>query len=116
MHVAPDAVADERADDRHALALDARLDGVRDVAEAVPGPRLLDGVEQRLLGDLEQLLGDRADLADRERARAVGDPAVERHADVDRDDVAVARARYGPGMPWTTIAFGEAQIDPGKPR
>ena len=25
-------------------------------------------------------------------------------------------SRYGPGMPWTTIAFGEAQIEPGKPR
>ena len=23
---------------------------------------------------------------------------------------------YGPGMPWTIISFGEAQIDPGKPR
>ena len=23
---------------------------------------------------------------------------------------------YGPGMPCTTIAFGDAQIDPGKPR
>src|SRR4051794_9023489 len=23
---------------------------------------------------------------------------------------------YGPGMPWTTIEFGEAQIEPGKPR
>ncbi len=23
---------------------------------------------------------------------------------------------YGPGMPWTTIELGEAQIEPGKPR
>src|SRR5436309_1292691 len=23
---------------------------------------------------------------------------------------------YGPGMPWTTIEFGDAQIEPGKPR
>ena len=23
---------------------------------------------------------------------------------------------YGPGMPWTIIEFGEAHIDPGKPR
>src|SRR3954453_19828818 len=23
---------------------------------------------------------------------------------------------YGPGMPWTTMEFGEAQIEPGKPR
>ena len=58
--VAADPVADERADDREAGGLDARLHGVRDVAEAVAGLRLLDGVEQRGLGDLEQLLGDRA--------------------------------------------------------
>ncbi len=25
-------------------------------------------------------------------------------------------SRYGPGIPWTTIEFGEAQIEPGKPR
>jgi hypothetical protein len=23
---------------------------------------------------------------------------------------------YGPGMPWTTMWFGEAQIEPAKPR
>ena len=59
VHLAPDAVADERADDREARRLDARLDGVGDVAEAVAGAALLDGVEERGLGDLEELLGDR---------------------------------------------------------
>ena len=34
----------------------------------------------------------RVDLAHGERARGVGDPAVERHADVDRDDVAALQA------------------------
>ncbi len=43
----PIAVADERAHDRQPLALDARLDGVGDVAEAVAGAALLDGVEER---------------------------------------------------------------------
>src|SRR4051812_6938792 len=33
VHVAADAVADQRADDRQALGLDPLLDGVRDVAE-----------------------------------------------------------------------------------
>ena len=23
---------------------------------------------------------------------------------------------YAPGIPWTTIEFGEVQIEPGKPR
>src|SRR4051794_36956268 len=26
------------------------------------------------------------------------------------------RSSYGPGIPWTTIEFGEVQIEPGKPR
>ena len=38
--LAPDAVADQRADDREPGALDARLDRVRDVAQAVAGPAL----------------------------------------------------------------------------
>ena len=43
------------------------------------------------------------DLADRERVGRVRHEAVERHADVDREDVAVAAARSRPGIPWTTI-------------
>ena len=53
VHVAPDPVADERAHDAQALALDAGLDRVRHVAEAVARPALLDGVEQRGLGGVE---------------------------------------------------------------
>ena len=64
------------------------LDRVRDVAEAVAGDALRHGREQRALGRLEQLLRDRRDRPDRERARRVGDPAVEHDADVDREDVA----------------------------
>ena len=42
------------------VGLDVLLHGVRDVAEAVADAALLDGVEQRALGDVEQLRGDRA--------------------------------------------------------
>ena len=80
-----------------------------------PGRALRDARVQRLLGHAQQVLRLRADLADGERPGRVGDPAVERHADVDRDDVAVLEA-IGPGIPCTTIALGEAQIEPGKPR
>ena len=55
VHRAPDAVADERAHDAEAVALDARLHGVRDVAQAVAGAALLDGVEERGLRGLQQL-------------------------------------------------------------
>ena len=63
--------------------------------------------------DVEQPLRLVGDLADRERVRGVADEAAERDADVDREDVALARARTGPGMPCTTIAFGDVQIDAG---
>src|SRR3954452_12787590 len=87
VHVAADAVADQRADDREALGLDVLLDGVRDVAEAVARAALLDGGEQRALGHVEELGSDRRDLADGEGAGGVGHPAVLHDADVDGDDV-----------------------------
>ena len=77
VHRAPDAVADERAHDAQAVALHARLHGVRDVAQAVARAALLDGVEERGLGRVQQLAGHRRDRADREGARGVGHPAVE---------------------------------------
>ena len=42
VHLAADAVPHQRADHREAVALDALLDGVRDVAEASAGTALLD--------------------------------------------------------------------------
>ena len=39
--------------------------------------------------DVEEPLRSGRDLADRQRHRAVGDEAVERHAEIDRDQVAV---------------------------
>ena len=63
MHVAADPVADERADDREAVGLDALLDRVRDVAEVVARAHLLDRVEQRRLGRVEQALRIGVDVA-----------------------------------------------------
>ena len=73
------------------LASTCVLDGVRDVAEPVAGPALLDRAEQRLLGDLEQpaATGETSPTG-KVRAR-VGHPAVLDHADVDRQDVALAQ-------------------------
>ena len=80
----------------------------------LPGPRLLDAGRERRLARLQQPLRLRGDLADRERAGGVGDEAVERDADVDREDVALLSS-YGAGDPWTTIAFGESRSRPGSP-
>jgi hypothetical protein len=108
-------VADERAHDAQPLGLDDGLDGVGDVAEPVADLALLHRGEQRPLRDLEQLARDGRDRADGKGDGAVGDPAPVDHADVDGDDVP-ARERVGPGIPCTTIEFGEAQMEPVKPR
>ena len=62
--------------------------------------------------DVEQALRLRRDRADRERPGRVGDEAVERHADVDREDVAVCQ-RTAPGMPWTTMRSATGTWRPG---
>jgi hypothetical protein len=69
-------VADERPHHAQPLGLDDDLHGVGDVAEAVAHPALLDGLEERALRDVEELGGERRDLADREGPRGVRDPAV----------------------------------------
>ena len=53
------------------------------------GPHLLDRLVQRLLGHPQQRRRFLRHLADRQRDRAVAVVAVERRADVDRDDVAL---------------------------
>ncbi len=99
MHVAPNAMADQRAHDRKAvLGLDVMLDRVTDVADVVAGHTLRHRQVQRLLGDGQQLLRDRRDRADREGARGVCHPAVLDDADVDRQDVP-ALERVGAGDP-----------------
>src|SRR5918912_2959892 len=74
--------------------MDVRTAG-RDVADAVPDARLRNSCGERGLAGLEQPLGLLGDVADRERVGAVGDEAVEGHADVDVDDVALLE-RVGP--------------------
>ena len=91
------------------------LDRGRDVAEVVWRPRLLGAGQQRVLGHVEETAGLRVHGTDRHGDRGVRHPAVLGDPDVERDDVAALQL-VGPGIPWTTIEFGEAQIDPGKPR
>ena len=79
----------------------------------LPDARLLDPRLERRLAGVEKLLGLGRDLAHAERPGRVGDEPAERHADVDGDHVALEPSVYSPGMPCTTIAFGETQIDAG---
>ena len=88
--VAADAVPDEAADDGEPRSLDELLDRMRDVSDPVPDDRVGDSRGERVLGDVEQSLILLADRPHAERVRAVGDVAVERDADVDRHEVAVA--------------------------
>ena len=87
--VAADPVADEAPDHRETGAFDDGLHRMRDVPDAIVDDGLGDPRGERLLGDVEQPLILRLDLPDSERVRAVGDVAVERDPDVDRDEVAV---------------------------
>src|SRR5262245_40599719 len=87
VHLAPDPVPDERPHHREALALHVRLDGVRDVPDAVPGARLLDPPRQRLARDGKQAPGLLAHLADRHGDGGIAIVAVLLHPDIDPQDV-----------------------------
>ena len=63
---------------------------MRDVADAIVDDRLRDPGCERFLRDVEEPLILGLDLADAEGVGAVGDVRVERDADVDRDEVALA--------------------------
>ena len=54
-----------------------------------------------------------ADLCRRGGEGGVAVVPVDDRPAVDRDDVALLRAAYGPGMPWTIIELGDVQITPG---
>ena len=89
VHRPAHAVADEAADHGKALLFGGCLDRVRDVGEPVADTALLDSGGERGAAGLEQPLGLRRDLADRERVRGVGHETVERDADVDGQQVAL---------------------------
>ena len=92
------------------------LDRGADVAEMVAGADLLDPGEERCPGSRRADAWPAVSIGPIGKVIArVGDPAVLGHADVDREDVAALQL-VGPGIPCTTIEFGEAQIEPGKPR
>ena len=78
----------------------------------LPTPALLDPGGERGLAALDQALGLLGDLADRERIGRVRHEAVERHADVPRQGVALAE-RVQARDTVHDHSFGETQIEAG---
>ena len=99
VHVAADAVADERAHDREAVGLDLLLDGVGDVAEAVAGPALLDGGEQRALGRREQLGRRPGEIGPTGKVRAASATQPSSTTPTSMERMSPARELVGPGDP-----------------
>src|SRR3546814_550855 len=89
VEIPADAVAAEIADNAIAMALRVSLDGVRDVAQMVAGPRLLEAEHQRFVGDLDELLRLDGHVAAQIHTAGIAVPAVQERRHVDIEDVAV---------------------------
>src|SRR5947209_251738 len=88
VHFSPDAVADVVAHHAVAVSLCVRLHGPADVAQVLARPALPYGPLQALHGHADQLQPVLAHAADGHGRRRVADVAGERHAAVNREDVA----------------------------
>ena len=110
--VPADAVPDQAADDGEPGRFDDRLDRGRDVPDPVAGLRLGDPCGERVLADVEQPLCLGVDRSDAEGVAASA-MAPSRTAPTSTVIRSPSATRYGPGMPWTTIEFGEMQISAG---
>src|SRR6185369_2220915 len=88
VHLGPDAVADELADDTEVRLCGDGLDGGRDVLDMVAGHGGGDAGHHRAAGQVDELGDLRRRVADVEGPRAVTVPAVEDRAGVDRHDLA----------------------------
>ena len=115
VHLAADAVADERADDREPGALGDALDRVRDVAHAVARTRALDARVQRRLGPAQQVVGGVL-ISPTANVRAASATQPSSVTPTSTEMISPRREPVGPGMPCTTSESGEVQIEPGKPR
>src|SRR5579885_2099581 len=89
VHFPADAVADVVAHDAVAVCFGERLHGPADVSEVLARPALTDGPLKTLLGDADKLQPVLAHLPDGDGRRRVADVAGERHAAVNREDVAL---------------------------
>src|SRR3546814_14259554 len=89
VEIPADAVAAEIADNAIAMALRVSLDGVRDVAQLVAGPRLLEAEHQRFVGDLDELLRLDVHVAAQIHTAGIAVPTVTERRHVAPEVVAV---------------------------
>ena len=109
-------MADERADDREAGVLDVLLHGVADVAEAVAGTHCSTALNSDSARDLEQLARPPAETSPTGNVRAASATQPSFTTPMSMDSMSPRLSLNLPGMPCTTMSFGDAQIEPGKPR
>ena len=97
------------------MGLGVGLHGMGDVAHPVADLALGDALQERLLGDTQQLTRLFGDLSHRESRRRVGDVAVHGDAHVDAQDVAFVQADLARDAVHHHVV-GRRADGPGKPR
>ncbi len=85
------AVTAKIPDHREALLFDKTLNGMADIANRGAGPDDFNAAHQRLVSHFDEPFPFYADIADREHPAGIAMPAIERHRDVDIDDVSIAQ-------------------------
>src|SRR5688500_19000344 len=89
VHAPANAVPDVVSDDRITIRFGMFLDRPTNIAKVVTDPALLDRSAQAVLSNPDQLEPFFANLADRDRSGRIADETLQRHATVDRKDVAI---------------------------
>ena len=105
---------DEAADDRESRLLDDRLNGVRDVAEAVPGAAWSMPAASAAWQAASSCSAS-ADISP--TAKVYAESATKPSSVTPRSIERMSPSRaVGVGIPCTTMSFGEMQGAAGKPR
>ena len=92
VHLLPDAMTDQRANDTVAVRLGVRLYRMTDIGEVVAFLHLRDPQHQRFLRDAHEPGRGFTDAADAYRGRRIRNVALEGRADIDRQDVALTQS------------------------
>src|SRR5207237_3998884 len=95
VHVAADAVRNERPDHGEAVMLVVLLHGGTDVADPVANVGLLDPDTQRLAGDVHQTLGLGRNLADADGESGIGPEAAVDQAGIEAEQVPLPELAVG---------------------
>src|SRR5215472_4473239 len=115
VHLRSDTVAYKLPHHRETVLLDPTLHRVTDVAQAVARAHLFDRAIQRLAGHIQELLQLRADFPDGHGDGRVGVIAVDLHAEVDRNHVALAQFALGRAKSVHDLAIHRSAQNAGIP-